>query len=88
MQLEEYFDFLNPDDIRLKGHRLGIDDLLDLYLEGYSAEEIVSYYGTLRPVEVYATLTYYHQNRQAMESYLARLHAWREQGRQRATRSC
>jgi hypothetical protein len=23
MQLEDYFDFLSPDDIRIKGHRIG-----------------------------------------------------------------
>lgn len=25
MQLGEYFDFLAPDDIRIKGHRIGIE---------------------------------------------------------------
>ncbi len=24
MLLEDYFDFLSPDDIRIKGHRIGI----------------------------------------------------------------
>jgi hypothetical protein len=28
MKLEDYFDFLAPDDIRLKAHRIGIDDVL------------------------------------------------------------
>jgi uncharacterized protein (DUF433 family) len=79
MQLEDYFTFLHPEDIRIKGHRIGIDDVLELYLEGYSPEEIVRYYGTLQPVEVYATITYYHQYRQEVEAYLARVRAWREQ---------
>ena len=35
MPLESYFDFLSPDDIRVRGHRIGIDDILGLYLEGY-----------------------------------------------------
>jgi uncharacterized protein (DUF433 family) len=82
MQLEDYFDFLGPDDIRIKQHRIGIDDVLELYLDGYTPEEIVSHYPTLRPVDVYATITYYHQNRTEVEAYLARLQAWREQHRQ------
>jgi len=82
MQLEDYFDILSPDDIRIKGHRIGIDDILERYLDGSTPEEIVAYYGTLRPVEVYATITYYHQNRHEVEAYLHRLHAWREQHRQ------
>ena len=27
MQIEDYFEFLDPDDIRIKGHRIGIDEL-------------------------------------------------------------
>lgn len=82
MQLEDYFDRHSRDDIRVKGHRIGIENILDLYLEGYTAEEIVTYYGTLRPVDVYATLTYYHQNRAEIDAYLARVASWREQHEQ------
>ena len=33
MQLEQYFDFLAPDDIRIeKGHRIGIESVLYEYL--------------------------------------------------------
>ncbi len=35
-RLEDYFEFLSPDDIRIKGHRIGIDDVIDYYLQGYS----------------------------------------------------
>ena len=42
MQLESYFEFLAEDDIRLKGHRIGIEDILKYYLNGYSPEEILS----------------------------------------------
>jgi hypothetical protein len=28
MQLEEYFDFQRPDDIRVKGTRIGIETIL------------------------------------------------------------
>ncbi len=47
MNLEEYFDFMADDDIRLKGHRIGIEDVLKYYLEGYSAEEILAELPTL-----------------------------------------
>ncbi len=32
MQLEDYFDFLAPDDIRIKSHRIGIEDVLYEYI--------------------------------------------------------
>ena len=79
MQLDEYFVFLEPDDIRIKGHRIGIDNILVLYLDGYSPEEIAKWYPTLQLVEIYAAITYYHANREAMQRYLARLEAWRQQ---------
>lgn len=45
MQLEDYFDFLAPNDIRIKGHRIGIETVLDDYLhERLTAEQIQQRY--------------------------------------------
>ena len=79
MRLEDYFDFLAPDDIRLKGHRIGIDDVLRYYLEGYTPEEIAANLPSLSPEQIHATITYYLHNRAEVDAYLARLAAWREQ---------
>ncbi|MBW4597250.1 MAG: DUF433 domain-containing protein [Brasilonema angustatum HA4187-MV1] len=79
MQLEDYFDFLSPDDIRLKGHRIGIDNVLDYYLEGYTAEEITANLPTLGLEQIHATITYYLHNRVQMDAYLSRLTNSREQ---------
>lgn len=75
MLLEDYFDFLEPDVIRLKGHRIGIEDVIELYEQGYSAEQVVLYYPTLTLEEVYAALTYYLHNKSEMQAYMERLHA-------------
>jgi len=79
MQLEDYLDFLSPDDIRIKGHRIGIDHVIDYYLKGYSPEEIVANLSTLSLEKVYATITYYLHNRAEVDAYLWRLAKWREQ---------
>ncbi len=79
MNLEDYFDFLAPDDIRLKGHRIGIDDVINYYLQGYSVEEILAELPTLNLEKIYATLTYYHQNRSKLDNYLLNLQKTREQ---------
>jgi uncharacterized protein (DUF433 family) len=72
MQLEEYFDFLSPDDIRIKGHRIGIEMVLDAYLHrGMTAEEIQERFPTLTLEEVYATILYYLHNRQQVTEYMA-----------------
>ena len=79
MQLEDYFEFLSPDDIRIKGHRIGIDDVLYYYLEGYTPEEIAANLPTLNLEQIHTTITHYLHNRSEMDAYLSRLAAWRKQ---------
>jgi uncharacterized protein (DUF433 family) len=77
MQLESYFDFLSPQDIRFKGHRVGIDDVLWYYLEGYAPEEIVANLPELSLEQIHAAITYYLHNRSVMDAYLHQLETWR-----------
>ena len=79
MQLEDYFEFLDPDDIRIKGHRIGIDDVIKYYLDGYSPDQILEELPSLNLEKIYATLTYYLQNRRQMDAYMLRLAKWREE---------
>jgi uncharacterized protein (DUF433 family) len=78
MKLDDYFEFLSPDDIRIKGHRIGIDDVLFYYIDGYTPEEIAVHFPSVNQEEIYATITYYLHNRAEMDAYLMRLTAWRE----------
>ena len=74
MRLDEYFDFLGRDSIRVRGTRVGIETILDDYLSGASPEEIAARYRTLTLEQVYAAITYYLRNRPEMDAYLQR---WR-----------
>jgi uncharacterized protein (DUF433 family) len=84
VRLEDYFDFLGSDDIRIKGHRIGIDDILSFYLEGFSAEEIGARFPSLTLEEIHATITYYLHNRAEVDASLMRLADWRAQRYQTA----
>lgn len=79
MQLEDYFETVGEDDIRLKGHRIGIDTVLDYYLQGYSPEQILVELPSLNLEKIHATITYYFHNWAEIEAYLRRLNDWREQ---------
>jgi uncharacterized protein (DUF433 family) len=80
MQLEDYFDFLAPDDIRLKGHRVGIESVLYEYVyRAQTPEEIASLLPTLSLDQIYATILYYLRNREKIQAYLT---AWLEHGEQ------
>jgi uncharacterized protein (DUF433 family) len=72
MQLEDYFDFLGPNDIRIKGHRIGIESVLYEYIHRYQTpEEIARRFDTLSLEEIYATILYYLHNKEAVSKYLA-----------------
>jgi uncharacterized protein (DUF433 family) len=47
MEVEHYFEVLSPEDIRIKGTRIGIETVLEDYLEGASPEEIAARYRNL-----------------------------------------
>lgn len=71
MQLEEYFDFLALDDIRIKGHRIGIETVLYEYLHREQTPEAIQQkYPSLTLEEVYATILYYLHNREQVDAYL------------------
>jgi len=75
MQLESYFEFHSEDDIRISGTRVGIETVLEDYLEGSSPEEIAARYRSLSMEQVYATITYYWRNQNQVDGYLQ---AWRD----------
>lgn len=78
MKLDEYFDFLAPDDIRIKGTRIGIESVLYEYIHRARAPEaIVSEIPSLSLEQVYATILYYLHNREDIDRYLTE---WLEYG--------
>jgi uncharacterized protein (DUF433 family) len=87
MQLEQYFDFLAPDDIRVKGTRVGIETILyDYIYRSRSPEDIVAQYPSLTLEQVHATITYYLHNKEEVTAYLVNWlenanRRWEEQNR-------
>lgn len=71
ISLEDFFEFSEPGFIRLKGHRIGIEDVIGLYRDGYTPERISRTFTGLGLELVYATITYYLIHRADMDSYIA-----------------
>lgn len=79
LQLEDYFNFLAPNDIRLKGSRIGIETVLYEYIyRARTPEEISQTYPTLTLEQVYATILYYLHEKEKISQYMA---DWLEWGR-------
>ena len=71
MKLEDYFDFLAEDDIRIRGTRVGIESVLyDYIYRNKTAEQIAESFPSLKIEQVYATILYYLNNRETIEKYL------------------
>jgi uncharacterized protein (DUF433 family) len=79
MQLEDYFEFEKfptkfgeTERIRIKGHRIAIESVIEAFKGGKQPREICESYPTLTLEEVYATITYYLHNKAAVEGYIER----------------
>ena len=71
MQLEKYFEQLAPDDIRLKGTRVGIESVLYEFIHREQAPEaIAERFPTLTLEQIYATILYYLHNKSSIEAYM------------------
>lgn len=82
MQLEDYFDILSPEDIRLRGTRIGIETIL--YDHSYRArtpEQIVASSPALTLEQIHATIVYYLHGRERIGAYLTAWLAWGQRAR-------
>jgi len=72
MQLEDYFEFLEHGEIKIKGHRIWLEHVLYEYIHrAMTLEELCERFETLTKEEILAVLLYYHHNKAAMDKYLA-----------------
>ena len=87
MELEDYFDFVQKDVIRIKGNRIDIEIVLEDYLEGASPEEILLRYPTLNLEKIHATILYYLAKTEEVEAYLERVRQLDEAAEQEQLRN-
>ena len=73
MDVQDYFEFIDETSIRIKGHRVYIDEVLEEHFKGKEPEEILSCFSKLPLEKIYATLLYYEANKTEVEAYLARV---------------
>ena len=58
------------DVIRINGTRVTLDIVVESFIQGATAEEIVHQYPTLQLADVYAVISYYLRHRSEIEEYL------------------
>jgi uncharacterized protein (DUF433 family) len=79
MQLEDYFEFEKfetkfgiAERIRLKGHRIAIESIVEEFSKGATPDQIQKSLPTLTLEEVYAAITYYLHNKDEVDAYIQR----------------
>ncbi len=71
MDLESYFTVHAPDDIRVRGTRVGIETILyDHIHRCRTPEQIAADYPSVTLEQVYATITFYLHNKERITAYL------------------
>jgi uncharacterized protein (DUF433 family) len=72
MQLEDYFEFVAPEEIKIKGHRIWMQDVLYEYIHrGMTVEELADRFDTLTLEQIHAVILYYLHNKETMDKYMA-----------------
>jgi uncharacterized protein (DUF433 family) len=78
MQDDRYLQRHSPDDIRVRGTRMGLEHLVEAYLAGSLPEEIALEFPTVTLEQVHGTIAWYLRNRTEADAYLER---WRARAR-------
>ena len=70
---DTYLDYTNTDEILLSGTRIGLEQIVEAYEGGASAEEIAWRYPAATLDQVHAAIAYYLSQKEDIQAYIARL---------------
>lgn len=75
LPMNDYLVQLEPDVIRVKGHRIGLEHIVERYQEGFSAEQIMLEFPGVELKAIYAIIAYYLHYQREVDAYIARVNA-------------
>lgn len=70
MKLPNFLEAEEYGLIRLRGHRIGLHDLVYFYREGFSAEALACQFPTLSLAEVHKVIAFYLENQKEVDAYV------------------
>jgi uncharacterized protein (DUF433 family) len=70
LKANQYLEIDGPGEIRLRGTRLDLCVIVEDYLDGHSAEQMVLNYPTTDLETVYGTIAYYLGHREDVDHYV------------------
>lgn len=82
LEVTPLLDILAPDDIRIHGHRIGLEHLVFAFKHGETAEEIVQRFPGMDLRTIYTLIAYYLTYREEIDSYIDSLEQSSAESRQ------
>lgn len=70
LHIRDIFEFISPEAIRIKDTRVGIEIVIERFLDGENPEEIRRHHPHLTPLQIYGSITYYLLNKEVLDAYL------------------
>ena len=71
MQLPDFLFRPLPDSIRLTGHRIGLEHVVDFYNQGFSAEMLLEQFPSLSLALIHKVIAFYLENQTDVDAYVA-----------------
>ena len=71
LAVDEYLDLVADDDIRVKGHRIGLEHIVYFYNQGYSPEMIFGQFPSLTLAMIHKLIAFYLEHPVEVDAYVA-----------------
>lgn len=71
MQLPDFLFCPSPGAIRLTGHRIGLEHVVDFYNQGFSAEMLIEQFPSLPLALIHKVIAFYLENQAEVDAYVA-----------------
>lgn len=71
MQLPDFLFCPSPGAIRLTGHRIGLEHVVDFYNQGFSAEMLIEQFPSLPLALIHKVIAFYLENQAEVDGYVA-----------------
>ncbi len=73
MQLPDFLFRPTPHSIRLTGHRIGLEHVVDYYNQGFSPEMLLDQFPSLKLALIHKVIAFYLENQPEVDAYVAEI---------------
>ena len=84
LPMDDYLELVSPDVVRVKGHRIGLEHIVERYRDGYSPDQIALDFPGVSLAQIYGIIAYYLHHQDEVDAYVQRVDDRAEEAYQRS----